>query len=75
MRLNMAYVNNSRAVSLGLADRFAAYVATVKMNAAKRRIYEKTVRELNVLTDRELTDLGISRLSIEDVARVAAYGK
>jgi uncharacterized protein YjiS (DUF1127 family) len=71
----MAYVNNSRAVSLGLADRFAAFVATVKLNAAKRRIYEKTVRELNALTDRELNDLGISRLSIEDVARVAAYGK
>jgi uncharacterized protein YjiS (DUF1127 family) len=75
MRLNMAYVNNSRAVSVGLADRIRAIVATLKLNAAKRRIYEKTVRELNVLTDRELTDLGIARLSIEDIARVAAYGK
>jgi uncharacterized protein YjiS (DUF1127 family) len=74
MRLNMAYANNSRTASLGLADRFAALVATVKAKAAKRRIYETTVRELNALTDRELTDLGISRLSIEDVARVAAYG-
>jgi uncharacterized protein YjiS (DUF1127 family) len=75
MRLKMAYVNNSRAVSVGLADRIGAFVATLKLNAAKRRIYEKTVRELNALTDRELTDLGIARLSIEDVARVAAYGK
>ncbi len=71
----MAYVNNARTATLGLADRFWALVATVKANAVKRRIYENTVRELNVLTDRELTDLGISRLSIEDVARVAAYGK
>jgi uncharacterized protein YjiS (DUF1127 family) len=75
MRLNMAYVNNSRTASAGLADRFAAFVATVKLNAAKRRIYEKTVRELNALTDRELADLGIARVSIDDVARVAAYGK
>jgi uncharacterized protein YjiS (DUF1127 family) len=75
MRLNMAYANNSRAAAFGLADRFAGFVASVKINAAKRRVYEKTVRELNALTDRELTDLGISRLSIEDVARVAAYGK
>lgn len=71
----MTYVNNSRTASLGLADRFATLVATVKANAAKRRIYVQTVRELNILTDRELTDLGISRLSIEDVARMAAYGK
>ncbi len=70
----MAYVNNSRTANLGLADRFSAFVAGLKINAAKRRIYDKTVRELNALTDRELTDLGISRLSIEDVARVAAYG-
>jgi uncharacterized protein YjiS (DUF1127 family) len=75
MRLNMAYVNNSRTASLGLADRFATFVATVKLNAAKRRIYEKTVRELNALTDRELGDLGIARISIQDVARVAAYGE
>jgi uncharacterized protein YjiS (DUF1127 family) len=74
MRLKMAYVNNSRAASPGLADRFAMFVAAAKMNAAKRRVYQKTVRELHALTDRELTDLGISRLSIEDVARVAAYG-
>ena len=70
----MAYVNNSRAATFGLGDRFAAFVANIKVKAAKRRIYEKTVRELNMLTDRELSDLGISRLSIEDVARVAAYG-
>jgi uncharacterized protein YjiS (DUF1127 family) len=74
MRLNMAYANNSRTTSLGLVDRFSAFMATAKVNAAKRRIYEKTVRELNALTDRELTDLGISRVSVEDVARVAAYG-
>ncbi len=70
----MAYVNNTRTATFGFADRFSAFVAGVKQKAAKRRIYEKTVRELNALTDRELTDLGISRLSIEDVARVAAYG-
>jgi uncharacterized protein YjiS (DUF1127 family) len=75
MRLNMAYANNSRAAAFGLADRFASFVASMKISAAKRNTYEKTVRELNALTDRELTDLGISRLSIEDVARVAAYGK
>ncbi len=71
----MAYVNNSRAASLGLTDRLGALLATFKSYQAQRRIYAQTVRELSGLTERELTDLGISRLSIEDIARIAAYGK
>ncbi len=31
--------------------------------------YRETVRELSVLTDRELDDLGISRFEIENVVR------
>ena len=31
--------------------------------------YRETVRELSQLTDRELDDLGISRLQIDSVAR------
>ena len=34
--------------------------------------YRETVRELSILTDRELEDLGISRFEIENVARVHA---
>jgi uncharacterized protein YjiS (DUF1127 family) len=37
-------------------------------------VYEKTVRDLKALSNRELADLGIARLNIEDVARVAAFG-
>ena len=71
----MATVNTTRVSSFGLADRFAAFVASTKAAAAQRRVYAKTVAELNGLTDRELTDLGIARIMIEDVARAAAYGK
>ena len=71
----MATVNTTRVLPFGLADRFAAFVAAAKAAAAQRRVYAKTVAELHGLTDRELTDLGISRVSIEDVARAAAYGK
>ena len=42
---------------------------------SQRRVYARTVAELNSLTDRELTDLGISRLGITEIAREAAYGK
>jgi uncharacterized protein YjiS (DUF1127 family) len=71
----MAYVNNSRVASFGLVDRITAYLATAKAKRAQRAVYHRTVRELEQLSDRELADLGIARISIEDVARVAAFGK
>lgn len=71
----MAFVNTSRVVSLSLADRFPGIVAQVKTFLARRAVYMQTVRELDALSDRELSDLGISRLSIPAVAREAAYGK
>ncbi|AWB50219.1 hypothetical protein HYN69_04350 [Gemmobacter aquarius] len=50
-------------------------MAQVKTMIARRAVYNQTVRELNVLTNRELADLGLSRYDIETVAREAAYGK
>jgi uncharacterized protein YjiS (DUF1127 family) len=70
----MATVNTTRVSSFGLADRFATFVASYKTAAAKRRLYATTVSELNGLTDRELSDLGIARIMIRDLARSAAYG-
>jgi uncharacterized protein YjiS (DUF1127 family) len=40
-----------------------------------RRVYLRTVAELNALTDRELADLGIARAVIPEIAHEAAYGK
>ena len=44
-----------------LREAFAAY-----------RVYLETRNELEALSDRELADLGISRLNIRDIARQAA---
>jgi uncharacterized protein YjiS (DUF1127 family) len=41
-----------------------------RISAWKR--YSRTVSELNALTNRELSDLGISRSDIQRVAREAA---
>lgn len=72
----MAYVNlTSRAANVSLADRFSGALAQIKVMIARRAVYNQTVRELNVLTDRELADLGLSRFDILTVAREAAYGK
>jgi uncharacterized protein YjiS (DUF1127 family) len=38
------------------------------------RLYRKTFGELDALSDRELADLGISRLSVREIARESVYG-
>ena len=71
----MAYANTSSIARKGFADRLA-YAKDVVLTAIhQRRVYAHTVAELNALTDRELADLGISRFSIPEIAREAAYGK
>ena len=69
------FVNSTSIASNGLADRLLALFPSVATAVRQRRMYSQTLHELNQLTDRELADLGISRLSIADLAREAAYGK
>jgi uncharacterized protein YjiS (DUF1127 family) len=71
----MAYVNTTTAARKGFADRLAFVKDVVLTAFNQRRVYARTVAELNSLTDRELADLGISRLGITEIAREAAYGK
>ncbi|MFO1203453.1 MAG: DUF1127 domain-containing protein [Tabrizicola sp.] len=71
----MAYVNTTTAARKGFADRLAFVKDVVLTAINQRRVYARTVAELNSLTDRELADLGISRLGITEIAREAAYGK
>jgi uncharacterized protein YjiS (DUF1127 family) len=71
----MAYVNTTRIARKGFADRLLSVKDVILTALSQRRIYTQTVAELNALTDRELADLGISRLSIPEVAHQAAYGK
>ena len=70
----MTYVN-SRSASLSISDRAFALVKLVKAAMLRRQLFNQTVAELSVLSDRDLTDLGLSRSSIADVAREAAYTK
>lgn len=71
----MAYVVSNRRSGISLADLFANISVNVKAALARRAIYSRTLAELNALTDRDLTDLGVSRYQIADLAREAAYGK
>lgn len=70
----MAYVNASNSIALRGA-RPEGFLAQIGAAFARRRLYARTLNELRQLSDRELSDLGISRLSIAQVAHEAAYGK
>jgi len=71
----MAYISNVNTQTAtpvtGLRGRYSNLVRRLNDN----RIYARTVRELESLSDRELADLGLSRASLRDVARAAVYPK
>ncbi len=69
----MAYMNSTRSAQVSFFDRFAALMVGVKDLIARRRVFNQTLFELNQLSDRDLSDLGLSRANIADVAREAAY--
>ena len=56
----------------GLSAFLHASFERVKEAYDRRAAYLATRRELATLTDRELADIGVSRLNIEEVARSAA---
>jgi len=58
---------------VSFSDRFSAIVKVVMDLIERRKVYARTVFELQSLSDRDLSDLGLSREAIADVAREAAY--
>ena len=69
----IAHTHNA-AAELGFAGRLSAAIQRMQENRARRAIYRQTVRELNVLTNRDLADLGINRAMIGRLAHEAAWG-
>jgi uncharacterized protein YjiS (DUF1127 family) len=71
----MAYVSSSRVAGNGLAERIGTAIRVVRDMIERRRVYQRTLRELRALSNRELADLGLHRAMITRVAAEAAYGK
>ena len=71
----MAYVASNRVSGFHFGDFFAAAVAGAKAVIARRAEYKRILAELEALSDRDLSDIGIARIQISDVARQAAYSK
>lgn len=70
----MAHAATTRFAGITLADRFAALRAKFAGYRAMSKTYRTTVYELESLTDRDLSDLGISRSAIKGIAIEAARG-
>ena len=70
----MAFANSFGSVEHGLVDRLSHLMGSLVEKQRRRKVYRETIKELNALTGRELSDLGISRSAIRSVAFEAAYG-
>ena len=71
----MTFITDTRTGGWNLSTRFAALRADFAAARAKRKIYTTTLNELEMLSNRDLGDLGISRSMIKSIAIEAAYGK
>jgi uncharacterized protein YjiS (DUF1127 family) len=69
----MAYVNTN--VNSSVLSRVLAATSGITAALRKRQVYLSTRRELNSLSNRDLSDLGIHRSMIAEISREAAYGK
>ena len=70
----MVHVQNIRIAPTGLSDRFNGLLQALRDHIARRRVFRKTLSELNALSTRELADLGINPGMVRSIAFEAAYG-
>lgn len=68
----MAFLTQAHSTTFG--DILAARFAQFKDAAAKRKVYNKTLNELQSLSMRELADLGLNPSMLRRIAYEAAYG-
>ncbi len=75
----MTFVNDTRYADSGLIGRISEFLRARrearKVRSEQDRVYNQTLRELKSLSERDLTDIGIARSQIEEIASEAAYGK
>lgn len=59
---------NQLVASVGLFDIFSRFANILKVRNEANRAYKLTVKELSMLSDRELADIGLHRGMISTVA-------
>lgn len=71
----MAFFTDTHTTTPGLFAGLGAYFARLRRSYADAREFRRTYNELSALSDRELTDLGLSRWDIANIARKTVYGE
>lgn len=56
-------------------DRISGFFADLNESRRLHGVYTRTIRELDSLSNRDLSDIGLHRSEIERVAMEIAYGK
>ena len=59
--------------TVATAGENGSWIERIRKSISDYRLYRKTLEELDSLSDRELNDLGLSRIVLKDVARQAVY--
>lgn len=70
----MTYATDLFHPGIRLREWFEAGKKAATERRAQRSAYVRTLRELQCTSDRDLADIGISRLSIKEIAFEVAYG-
>ncbi len=70
----MAFIDDIRGFEASLLQQLRTSLEQTRLRARKRRKFNRTCDELDKLTDRQLSDLGIARCDIARVARAASDG-
>lgn len=70
--IDMTLVDEIRGFETGLVRRMRASLDHARILAGKRRVYARTLNELNSLSARDLDDLGIHTADIPAIAKEAA---
>ena len=71
----MAHALNLNAYATYANSAEPGILARLQQALADYRAYRAVRDELDTLTDRDLADIGLSRLTVRDVALAAAYGR
>ena len=68
----MQYVPALHLEAVDFIGNIFRWIEDIRLANARHAAYARTFKELSALTDRELSDIGISRSDIADIARRGA---
>ena len=69
----MAFVETQPKIKKTIIERFESNCKEILLFIRNKRLYLRTISELNSLSNRELSDLGLSRSMIKTIAYNAVY--